>query len=514
MFKSFTKRIISWCLFLIFLTVAHGQTLVNTNQVTGTWTVGKSPYLITTNVVVPEGSTLNIQPGVVIQFEGKYKLSVNGQLLAEGEEENPIVFTASDSILKTNRKASWLGIKFSDSKSDTSKLSWCLIQYADATGSILENATGGGISVVNYHYLEVTHCQIAHNTSAIGGGLYAHRAQIFLEYCKIKHNHALTNGGGLYVKQANVMLKNSTIENNTAHNLGGGICSQQMEGYWFNNIIYGNKANFGGALSFKNDKSTLINNTLTDNKAAINGGAIHMESSNTRYINSIFWNNHAPGKEDQGYLFTHSNPGFWYCNIQGGSEGIEVLSGFGSYVDENLYGLDANPQFIINDTLSYGLQEGSPCIDAGLSEIDEVVLPMSDNGGRYRINNEYIDLGAHEFNAMLLPEFLKEIEDGQKDVEDANLDLLTYPNPSNGNFRVVITEAEDTHYSLVINDLLGYEAFKKPFYRNGPVTVVEVQMNAHPGLYMLTLRNSDGRIVNESKIIIKGKAKEGKPFFK
>ncbi|WP_373514673.1 hypothetical protein [Persicitalea sp.] len=74
--------------FLCF--TSFGQTNVSGN-VSGTWTKANSPYIITSDVTVPAGQTLTIQPGVVVQSDAyNDDLLVYGTLLAQG--------TAADSI--------------------------------------------------------------------------------------------------------------------------------------------------------------------------------------------------------------------------------------------------------------------------------------------------------------------------------------------------------------------------------------------------------------------------------
>ncbi|MBC8233788.1 right-handed parallel beta-helix repeat-containing protein [bacterium] len=66
------------------------------------WTLDRSPYYVISDVSVRSGVTLNVQPGVEVRFKKfsdfigiKVGLSVHGNLVAEGTEANPIVFTTS-----------------------------------------------------------------------------------------------------------------------------------------------------------------------------------------------------------------------------------------------------------------------------------------------------------------------------------------------------------------------------------------------------------------------------------
>lgn len=55
-----------------------------------------SPYLVSNGLVVPEGSTLQIEPGVEMMFELGSGLDVYGDLLAYGIASQRIVFRLSD----------------------------------------------------------------------------------------------------------------------------------------------------------------------------------------------------------------------------------------------------------------------------------------------------------------------------------------------------------------------------------------------------------------------------------
>jgi len=60
-----------------------------------TWTVGKSPYVVTGDVTVNNSVTLTVDPGVEVRFDGNHALIVRGTLDAEGTASQPIVFTSN-----------------------------------------------------------------------------------------------------------------------------------------------------------------------------------------------------------------------------------------------------------------------------------------------------------------------------------------------------------------------------------------------------------------------------------
>jgi len=73
-----------------------------------TWNLAGSPYTVTGNLVVFDGVEINVEPGVVVQFNQGASLEMRGKLTAIGTEVDSIYFTSS---LATPIMNSWGGIK-------------------------------------------------------------------------------------------------------------------------------------------------------------------------------------------------------------------------------------------------------------------------------------------------------------------------------------------------------------------------------------------------------------------
>jgi hypothetical protein len=52
------------------------------------------PYLVTSDIYVPSGKTVRIEPGVILLFRNFTGMHVEGRLVAEGTSEKPIVFSS------------------------------------------------------------------------------------------------------------------------------------------------------------------------------------------------------------------------------------------------------------------------------------------------------------------------------------------------------------------------------------------------------------------------------------
>jgi hypothetical protein len=140
------------CLFILFS--LNSQTRIRNKQaVFGTWEKSSSPYIIEGEAIVPEGSTLTIKPGVVIQFktgedkdyriEGEINpgfncgfLRVNGTIIAKGKKNALIKFSGYGS-------GTWGNVSIY-SKSAKNLLQYCWFESSYYVRSIVpeDNATG------------------------------------------------------------------------------------------------------------------------------------------------------------------------------------------------------------------------------------------------------------------------------------------------------------------------------------------------------------------------------------
>lgn len=123
--------------FISLSIISNAGTVIPPGPVSGIWTLGGSPYEIQGEITIPDGLTLTIEPGVMVEFQGHYKLNVQGRLFAIGTENDTIVFTINDTTGFHDPNipdGGWAGIRFINvfSMIDSSSIIYCKIEYGKA----------------------------------------------------------------------------------------------------------------------------------------------------------------------------------------------------------------------------------------------------------------------------------------------------------------------------------------------------------------------------------------------
>jgi len=343
--KKFSK--ISLLLFVLIsvLQNSFAQTSIQAGNVSGTWTLANSPYIVQGNIMIPDGQTLVIEAGITIKFNGTYKLLVMGRLLAIG--------TLSDSItfIPVNTSIGWYGVRFDNTPStnDSSKIFYCKFQYGKATGAA-PYERGGALYIYNFSKLIINKSSISNCVSTnMGAGIYCENSSPIICNNIISNNSSngggLPFGGGIYYDNSGPIISGNIISNNSSsrgagiysinfmnngavvtNNIikdnittgqGGGIFCQGADLITFNNIynniagddgggiggsgsssiidnnIYNNTAggDGGGISCWSGSNSSIINNFICNNSALTKGGGIYLESGNTTVNNNIITNN-------------------------------------------------------------------------------------------------------------------------------------------------------------------------------------------------------------------------------
>lgn len=120
-------------LFLLSFFV-NAQTFVSTSLYNNAnWTIAGSPYIVTINLVVFDGVTLTIDPGVEVKFMDGLELDLRGKLIAVGTAADSITFT---SAANNPVPGIWNGIRITGTTNplgvgDQLTMKYCKGLYAD-----------------------------------------------------------------------------------------------------------------------------------------------------------------------------------------------------------------------------------------------------------------------------------------------------------------------------------------------------------------------------------------------
>jgi hypothetical protein len=160
--------------------------------------LSNSPYRVTKDVVIDNGATLYIEPGVVIEFEQKTSLiTEDGGIVARGTRDNPITFTAAASSPAPGFYNN--AVRISRQTKVNSSFAYCIIKYATTAFDIYAGAP------------EISYCQIMY--SAQNGIFCRNDASPELFYNTFAENHG--EGAIKCVGMANPKINNNNFIDNT-----------------------------------------------------------------------------------------------------------------------------------------------------------------------------------------------------------------------------------------------------------------------------------------------------------
>lgn len=520
---------------------ANCQTSVPGGSVSGIWNIPGSPYLVQGSVFIPQDSTLIIQPGVRVDFQGTYKFLVLGQLIAIGASSDTITFTATDT------SNGWLGIRFDNTPiiSDTSKFIFCKLEYGKATNASPDDK-GGAFYFDNFSKVIVSNSSINYCTSsALGGGtIYCANSSPKINNNNISFNspydggischfnsnptissNSITNntasanggsgilcvssnptitgniishntssdcnGGGIWCNSSSPLIANNTISNNSSSQGGGIYCLNSSNPYIINNTLTNNSASYGGGIYCNNSQPILTNNTIVNNSSTNGGGLYCNGASDPIFRNSILYGNSASMGGAQVFIEDEpSDPDFYYCNVEGSSVAFDA--NFNIYTGVYQNNIDATPFFALPSggngtgfngaTADWSLQNTSSCIDSG----DPIgTYPTTDKAGNPRVVGSYIDIGAYEYQASI----------GISQLISQN-NFIIYPNPTNGEFFVDMNPTNSL--TLDIFDFYGKHVFNKSISDHSKINVTYLK----DGVYNLSIKTAD-RTINKKLVIVR-----------
>lgn len=405
-------------------------------------------------VTVPPEKTLAIQPGTFVLMKKGGSILVQGRLLAQGTQAEPIHFTHyGDGV-------AWKQIQFVEAAD--SRLDHCVVEYADSEGAHQDYYVPGPR---NYHeaivvlacHLDVNDCTFQNlpdeSAGAEGDALavisddpnHPGEASADIRGCQF-----LRIGQGVHTRYAYVLVEDCFFTGKRGDNDDVDLWGESTppplvshNTFWYpehddainptrcSPIIVGNLivgTDDHGMVLRDVGSPLVVNNVIVDCAS----GGIAIENSNTAYllnntivgcgrglrlfdlgrwgppyslnpgggtavvVNCIIWDCPQPitlaDSSSTAIADRGSHITVLFSDIQRGRDGVSV-SGSQSTVVWGEGNISEDPLFVSPDDLDFHLLLGSPAIDAG----DTSEAPDTDYDGAPRPAGTAADMGAYEF---------------------------------------------------------------------------------------------------------------------
>ncbi|NGZ90221.1 tandem-95 repeat protein [Psychroflexus maritimus] len=255
--------------FIFTLTsVMNAQTnvsgIINTNT---TWTQANSPYIVTGNILVQTGSTLTIDPGVVVKVNLGLYIRIDGKINCVGTTNNFIIF---ESNTLNPQNGNWTGINIRP------------------TGGGLINSEQNYISGSQFKYTKIKHAN---------NGLYIYNTGIYVDNCEFIDNNngiELRNTNGVVINSSTFFDNNSGIYSEYETFLPNDVSNNIINTYIKNNVFNENGNGIDLNLNQRSFENLIIyKNRFTNNDIGIDfsGGGYGCKIISTDIDNNIFNNN-------------------------------------------------------------------------------------------------------------------------------------------------------------------------------------------------------------------------------
>jgi parallel beta-helix repeat protein len=399
--------------------------------------------VIEDTVIVPAGNVLTIEPGTMVLMRDAVSLVVYGQLIADGNEAEPIHFTHYEN------DATWKQIMFIESAD--SRFSHCIIEYADSEGAHQDyyepgprkyheavvalashvdfedcifqklpdesrNAEGDAIAIIsddpNHPGQASSHikgCQFL----SIGQGVHTRYSYVLVEDCFFTGKRGDNDDVDLWGESEPAPLIQNNIFLNPEHddminptrcsaiiigNIVGGsddhgiVLRDKCFPIVMNNVIY--DCRNGGVAVENSCEALLVNNTIVDCGRGLRlfdlgrwGPPYRLNpgGGTATVVNCIIWDCTQPvtlaDSSNTEIQDRGSHITIKYCDIEGGQGSISV-SGSHSTFTWGQGNIDADPQFADLNSSDYYLksQAGRWDPNEGRWTSDDVTSPCIDAG--------------------------------------------------------------------------------------------------------------------------------------
>ena len=300
---------------------------------------------------------------------------VDGTLLAQGTNENPITFT------RNNDEGTWGVIYFNTDSADNSVLSNCNIEFCNAIYT--NDIYYGGVSFRSSSGV-IENCNF---TNCFAGLVSAYSSSPTL----LNNRFAFNYEGGVLCWQSS---STQIINNEFYGNIGYGIrCYQSSPQITNNTISFSGSRNYQSQNFHSKDFNLESEMIFQSNNRNYLYGLYLESSSNPSVQNNIIYAN---GIDDEGenIYISGSSPMISYSLLSDETLPTGAIDG-----GSNIY--NQNPIFTDPANFDFSLQTGSPCINTANPDTTGLNLPEFDLADNQRICDSIIDIGAYEHQIVI-----------------------------------------------------------------------------------------------------------------
>ena len=325
-------------LFVPDLSAVSGPITANT-----TWYRTNSPIRVVGDVTVNSGVTLTIEPGVTVQLASGARLIVNGQLLAEGDATNRILFTHG-----TNA-TTWGAMTINGGAGSPETR----ITYADfdSYSTTAIHSTGGTLLLDHVNFNTTTQPYLS-----LDGSSFVVRDCVFPSSAPTARNENIhgtagikTGGRGIFVRNFFGVANSISSDYNDVLDFSGGNRPGPIVQF-IDNVFIGSDDDL---LDLDSTDAWVEGNIFLhthrngspDSASAVSGGADNSDTSQITIIGNIIYDCDHAALAKQGNFYTLINNTIVRITRQGGVDGQSsvvlladpgTVEGAGAYLEGNI----------------------------------------------------------------------------------------------------------------------------------------------------------------------------------
>jgi parallel beta-helix repeat protein len=321
---------------LFFVKTAYGTTVGGTLSTDTHWTMADSPIFFNGTVTVNSNVTLTIDPGVTVNL-GFYSLYISGTLVAVGDTNNEISFTANGNYNYTiyNPTAPLI---FSPSSNP-----W---NSATNTGSIVQYANFNSVYLIINSSPKIDNCQLTFSSSVYQAPISIIDGSPIISNNVIVYNKQNSNGyvnnnaNSISISDGSAQIINNQFQGTCTDSNSNDISVNSGSPVITNNVFEGQYiSNKNNGITINSGNPQISNNQF-EGKGYLNG-IVASSSASSTVSNNIFTQCAVGIKAQTGGQLTVEGNSFL-----SGTDGIDILSGASVTITRNL--IDSNSGFGIN----------------------------------------------------------------------------------------------------------------------------------------------------------------------